>query len=360
MTDLDTSRGITVLRQIDKGGMGKIFIFLDSQKKMFVLKLIERTKSNPEVSIQSFLPNIFYNRIPKIYGIVDIKNRKKNIGILMQYIHGISFQDVIDSGLLHRVHIFQDDGQIKKFMLYILNIIKDLHSLNIAHRDIKPLNIMIQYSPSGIFLVDFGLACDDRIKYEYCDGDSGTEPFHPYEEYDGIEGAKAHDIWSFGCMMYMAVSLMDLPNEFYDIIPLMNYPNKLISSVINSCFEFEYKKRINAETLIDAIENDKMIDTPEFVLNLFSHLRKKDKPKKYLYFEKILKSCNDFEIIFPLYLKEKLSVEKIYTDDWTHIKIRENNLIPLTQCYVKCNDYVFDCIVKNESLILILNKVKFL
>lgn len=48
--------------------------------------------------------------------------------------------------------------QRKKLLTCLLNALKDLKSLRIVHRDIKPDNILVSYNLSLVKLVDFGLA----------------------------------------------------------------------------------------------------------------------------------------------------------------------------------------------------------
>jgi serine/threonine protein kinase len=82
----------------------------------------------------------------------------------------------------------------------ILRALQYLHDdMNLAHRDIKPNNILIaSRSPFWVKLADFGLAVDaDKLK-----GFCGTRIYAAPEVYTDRTYTTAVDIWSLGVIVY--------------------------------------------------------------------------------------------------------------------------------------------------------------
>lgn len=87
----------------------------------------------------------------------------------------------------------------KKIFLQILQGVAYLHSNNIYHRDLKLSNIMIKHG--SICILDFGLASDSTLEYEYVN--CGTPSYMPPEMANtrGYLGGPA-DIWTLGIIWY--------------------------------------------------------------------------------------------------------------------------------------------------------------
>lgn len=108
---------------------------------------------------------------------------------------------------------------IKHFAKDILNGLKDIHKRNIAHRDLKSNNILIDSScPEGnLYLADFGSACyvnghghpciksDDTFIVttpEYCAPEANNGYAYVIHDNMPVYDALAADMWSFGCILF--------------------------------------------------------------------------------------------------------------------------------------------------------------
>lgn len=105
----------------------------------------------------------------------------------------------------------------------ISNAIAYLHQIEIAHRDLKNDNILID--SNGIAkLTDFGFACftiDKKTKAEILSKTScGTKAYVAPEVFNPPYNPKSADVWSLGVCLFECVTLM-LP--FRDDLPLQVY-----------------------------------------------------------------------------------------------------------------------------------------
>lgn len=147
--------------------------------------------------------------------------------IVSEYVEGSTLTAYINS----------EQGRLPPSTLWPLYVqllegLRYIHKSGIAHRDIKPDNILIT-KDSTIKYIDFGLGCLEScqrremrqpgsITYEKicqnnCMGTPGTILYMPPEFFNntrvnGLDSAKAHDVWSLVLVMYeLANGLLRFP-----------------------------------------------------------------------------------------------------------------------------------------------------
>ena len=98
-----------------------------------------------------------------------------------------------------------------------IDILENIHSYYVVHRDIKPQNFMMG-ADNDIYLIDFGLAniyVDDEKKHIVCNEEKreciiGTPKYMSHYIHEGIEPVRRDDLISLG-YMYMYFCLGSLP-----------------------------------------------------------------------------------------------------------------------------------------------------
>jgi serine/threonine protein kinase len=167
-----------------------------------------------------------------------------------------------------------DAEDFKRLFIYLLEALEFMHSKGVAHRDIKPDNLI--FTKDRIVIVDLGLACytDKNKGKPICSSGSGT-PFYMPPEIINFpspppEASGAHDIWSLGCSMYEIANIWGVlgPNDMIQqhankwLMPLSILPNKQIGKVISACFESDWKLRPTASDLLKVLRDGTDIKPP--------------------------------------------------------------------------------------------------
>ena len=93
----------------------------------------------------------------------------------------------------------------------ILQAVEYIHSLGIAHRDLKPHNIMLTRTGKHVKLIDFGLA--DTDAFAMLKQQAGTAVYMSPEQRVAAQPDPRNDIYSIGVMM----SEMPLPRSYQKV-----------------------------------------------------------------------------------------------------------------------------------------------
>lgn len=163
-----------------------------------------------------------------------------HIFIVMERIQGPDLREFIEeNGPLQEAHAFA-------VMHQLLSVLNFMHSLGIAHRDVKPENVMFASHPvqNGEFvplvkLIDFGLAYNaleaPGVMGEVCIGACGTPGYAaPEVSAEMPYSAAGADVWSTGILLFemLTGTLPYLSNCFNVSLEhtLQNWERLLLSS----------------------------------------------------------------------------------------------------------------------------------
>ena len=95
---------------------------------------------------------------------------------------------------------FLSENEVKFYTVQLVLAIGYLHDSNIAHRDLKCENILVQQN-GYLKLIDYGLAKkieDDELTMSIC----GTAEYLAPETINNAGSDKAVDWWALGIIMY--------------------------------------------------------------------------------------------------------------------------------------------------------------
>ena len=217
----------------------------DSSQKKCVYREIE------------ILKRINHKNIAKLY---DVITTDKQILILQELVNGISLREYYNNEIRNQKGISEHKSKIfKKIFRQIFDAMNYLHKRNIAHRDIKLENILINKNYE-VKIIDFGFGMynpDNLPQKFFC----GTPNYMPPEiackrPYNGQKA----DLWSLGVLIYK-LYCADFPfkgkneKDLYKSIQrgkfrMASYTPDYVKKIIVSMIELNPKKRMSCENVL--------------------------------------------------------------------------------------------------------------
>ena len=223
-------RGYTVIGCIGKGSYGTVYKTIDTCGNVHAVKAVEFSKmyhktmrycsTTDEFNVSTVLSQECLKDSKDYIGVVKVHNvfrTDQRYYIVMEYFDGESLEDFVQR---HKHKAFPNEDAFKQIASQILCGISFLADHNIAHRDIKPDNILIRRLGSDYEakIIDIGLG---RISEEkpYADmwgrrecmrSNVGT-PLYASPEIEFCNGyTKRCDLWSAGMTLYYLATGKDL------------------------------------------------------------------------------------------------------------------------------------------------------
>jgi dienelactone hydrolase len=206
-----------VERLIGAGGMGEVYRARDTKLGRDVaIKVLPVTfLHDPERQARfereaRLLASVNHPNIAVIHGIEDVNGGP---ALVLELIEGVTLAERLAGS--HPIPV----GEALQIPRQIAEALKAAHENGIIHRDLKPANIQI--TPAGVVKVlDFGLAkalAGDAAAVDLSQSPTattgthegvilGTPAYMSPEQVRGKRLDKRTDIWSFGCVLYEALT----------------------------------------------------------------------------------------------------------------------------------------------------------
>lgn len=146
------------------------------------------------------------------------------------------------------------------FSQLILGLSYIHNQYNVAHRDIKPDNILVN-KDNTLHITDFGVSQSFKDSNDETTLKFGTVAYHPPEVYsDKPFSAKSTDIWAAGCILYQMYT-GKLPYRGKDKLSWVKaikeqeikYPSEIepnIKQILQGCLDRNYKTRLTVKQLL--------------------------------------------------------------------------------------------------------------
>ena len=165
-------------------------------------RLIDETRKRNVHFEAQILSGLKHRNIVKL---VEKIETKTHIYLVMEYIEGLNLQDLLKNKDKKRLN----DAEAKEIFSQIIDGVSYLHENNVAHRDLKLQNVLLDASGT-VKITDFGFAMEtngsEKVKM-YCGTPSYMAP-------EIVERAEYRlfpaDIWAAGVLLY-AILCGELP-----------------------------------------------------------------------------------------------------------------------------------------------------
>ena len=146
---------------------------------------------------------------PGIVKILDVFQENETAYYVMDYLPGGSLADIV------KKNGPMDESSAQKYVLMVADALDYIHSLKIAHLDVKPSNILLDDSGSAV-LIDFGIS-----KHYDAEGEQTSSTpvgiskgYAPIEQYNqtGVQSfAPSTDIYSLGATLFFLLTAQNPP-----------------------------------------------------------------------------------------------------------------------------------------------------
>jgi len=129
-----------------------------------------------------------------------------------------------------------------KYYIQVINAVKYMHSMGIAHMDLKLENILLNPIENKIKLIDFGHSCFFRKGKNiiYNKGIKGTEYYIPPEMWKASYMSDKVDIWCCGILLYNFIynkMPWDIADEYKDELYLQFKRDRVNNKLSSFIFE---------------------------------------------------------------------------------------------------------------------------
>jgi serine/threonine protein kinase len=191
----------TVIGEVGRGGMGVVYKATDpSDGQIVAIKMILGFAALNQQGRMGLVRearaagSLNHPNIAKVY---DIGQRKGQLYIVMEYLHGAPLDRVMRSRSVLSI------GQKLHILIQLCDALDHAHCNGVIHRDVKPANVFIARDGT-VKVVDFGLAVQNNVSGHV--KFAGTIPYMSPEQLTNGPLDRRSDVWSVGITMYELLS----------------------------------------------------------------------------------------------------------------------------------------------------------
>ena len=161
-------------------------------------KLIDDQRKRSVIKEIKLMRKLHHDNVVHLYDAIDTQ---RQLYLIMENVEGQCLQQIMKYKQGRR---FSSEAECARLFVQLMSAIEYMHSMDIAHRDIKLENILIEQRTGTLKLIDFGFSCLSKEKLRvFCGTPSYMSPeiVSKREYYGGPS-----DIWACGVLLFNLLS----------------------------------------------------------------------------------------------------------------------------------------------------------
>ncbi|CAD8097550.1 unnamed protein product [Paramecium primaurelia] len=246
------------MQQLGEGNFDEVYLCIDRiNGSSYEIKCLAKNQFEDSITrIHNEISCLINIRSDYVQSLHEVYNGENTVYLIQEYLEGANLYELI-------MNVTLDRTQILIIMKQLLTAVRDIHSSNIMHRDIKPTNIVFKNKDSieGLKLTEFDLAVliDPSQDLRVC----GTPGYAAPEKFKDSYNEKV-DLFSVGCIFFKLVTTRDLfpgktSNEILKLNKICNIDLKILQlykltpeeiNLLTNLLEIDPEKRISAEAAL--------------------------------------------------------------------------------------------------------------
>lgn len=201
---------IELCSEIGRGAYGVVFLAIDSKYGAPVYRAVKCLKRVHDERQRHFQRReIALHRLASSHSSIVAMDRLIEEGNFTYVVMDFGEGGDLFSMITERQRYVGDDELIRSVFLQLLDGVAFLHSLGIAHRDVKPENIVCSADGERVRICDFGLATSETSSNDFGCGSSfyiAPECLGDWNPTATRYATRAGDVWSLGVILVNLVS----------------------------------------------------------------------------------------------------------------------------------------------------------
>ncbi|CAD8189615.1 unnamed protein product [Paramecium pentaurelia] len=246
------------MQQLGEGNFDEVYLCIDRiNGNSFEIKCLAKNQFEDSITrIHNEISCLTKIKSEYVQNLHEVFNGENTVYLIQEYLEGVNLYELI-------MNVALDRTQILIIMKQLITAVRDIHSYNIMHRDIKPINIVFKNKDSieGLKLTEFHLAVhiDPSQDLRIC----GTPGYAAPEKFKDSYNEKV-DLFSVGCIFFKLVTTRDLfpgktSNEILKMNKNCNIDFKILqlykltpeeTDLLINLLEIDPEKRISAEAAL--------------------------------------------------------------------------------------------------------------
>ncbi|CAK60031.1 unnamed protein product (macronuclear) [Paramecium tetraurelia] len=245
------------MHQLGEGNFDEVYLCIDMiNGSSYEIKCLAKNQFEDSITrIHNEISCLINIRSDYVQNLHEVFNGENTVYLIQEYLEGANLYELI-------MNVALDKTQILIIMKQLITAVRDIHSSNIMHRDIKPTNIVFKNKDSleGLKLTEFDLAVPINPSQDLrvC----GTPGYAAPEKFKDSYNEKV-DLFSIGCIFFKLQSQYLFPgktsNEILRLNKICNIDLKILQlykltpeeiDLLKNLLEIDPEKRISAETAL--------------------------------------------------------------------------------------------------------------